>query len=264
MTFPLHAIKSFLKAFLPDAVLRGYRCLTGCPRRIFNAFTRVYVDKRSGIYPILATEWGNIRRDLHPVDRRMDVLREHGVAGMATENISYLINELVKRFARNGVYCEVGVFQGYSLVSAALFNPSTRCIGIDNFSEFNTENGNCAILRRNLDRFELKNAQIHNDDYRAALRRLFLRERDLRINVYYYDGRHDYHSQVAGLEAVVPFLAPRCVILVDDINLPAVEKANAVFIKTHRDFRTAFRIKTRVNGSRDWWNGFEVITRLGT
>ena len=75
-----------------------------------------------------------------PIDRRMSVLEENGVKGMSTENIRYAINEIVRLFAADGLYVEVGSWKGCSLMSASLYNPSTECIGIDDFSQWDTKN----------------------------------------------------------------------------------------------------------------------------
>jgi len=106
----------------------------------------INIDKKSEIYALLKENWENYEADLYPKDDRMDTLRKKNVWSMSTENIKFFINEAVRRLARDGVYFEVGVFHGCSLLSAALFNYSTRCIGIDNFSQFDPEGKNEFII----------------------------------------------------------------------------------------------------------------------
>lgn len=249
-------IKEFLKKFLPPSGLRSLR------RWRAMALLRVRVDKKSEPYKILVENWRNYRFDLFPVDRRMRVLKDRGVEGMATENIKFFINELVRRFAQNGVYAEAGSYQGSSLLSAALFNPSTRCIGIDNFSQFDKQGINERVLKENLAKFQdLKNIEFTNMDYKKALSLLALREPHCKIDIYYYDGDHALESQLGGLSAVLPFLSSRCFIIVDDVNLTSVSRANEIFIKNNPDFKSVLRIKTGGMASLDWWNGFEIISR---
>jgi protein O-GlcNAc transferase len=214
------------------------------------------------VYKILEDGWEDYRNDLYPKDKRMAVLREKNVQGMGSENTRFLINEIVKRFAKNGIYLEVGTLCGNSLLSAALFNGSTRCIGIDNFSQYDTDGRNKRSLRDNLGKFsDPKNIEFYDQDYREAVSGIFSKEPALKINVYYYDGEHSYESQVEGLSIVLPYLADKCIILVDDINMGSVDRANKYFLRKNPDFKTAFKVRTKDNSSEDWWNGFEVITR---
>lgn len=192
----------------------------------------------------------------------MAALEGEHVAGMSTENIRLLVNELVRRYAPNGTYVEVGTFQGCSLLSAALFNPSTSCIGVDNFSQFDQDGKNEQILKENLARFpDCANITFYNQDYKEWFQRTFPGLSSHVIDVYFYDGSHAYENQYEGLQAALPFLAEKCIILVDDINIGFTAKANRDFIKKNPDFKSVFRIRTRANGSADWWNGFEIIAR---
>lgn len=216
-------------------------------------------EKAPVIKELVGINWSAVQYDYFPKDRRMRILDEKKIPGMNTENIRFLINELVKRFAKEKVYLEVGTYQGSSLLSAALFNPYTRCIGIDNFSQFRNRE---IQLRKNLELFnECKNIKFYNMDYKAAFKKLFSEDPDLKIAVYFYDGYHSYEEQKDGLDLMLPHLADQCIILVDDINWRQVEMANESFLDRNSDFRSVFKIKTKTNHSEDWWNGFEVIAR---
>ena len=236
----LHLLKIFLK------------------QQLFE-LTRIHVDRGSKIKKILEEGWEHYRIDIYPKDRRMNILEKEKVEGMGTENIRFLINEIVKRFAKNGTYLEVGILKGCSLLSAALFNPSCRCIGIDNFSLVeDSEN----ILIANLKNLgNPKNIEYYNMDYKEAINYLFSKKPELKINVYYYDGPHSFEDHLQGLRMILPHLAENCVILVDDVNWTHIRKADKIFIKENPSFKSVFKIKTKANPSRDWWDGFQVITR---
>ena len=188
---------------------------------------------------ILKNNWNNYEFDQYPIDRRMDILREKEIAGMSTENICLLINELVKNIAVNGTYLEVGIYRGRSIISAALFNPSTQCIGIDNFSESNGINRtfsgktidnipNEEVLNTNLSKFpELNNVTYYKNDCEEELKTL-----KAKIDVYFYDGNHSYESQIKGLNSILPRLSKNGIIIVDDVNLTDVQNANKKFIGT--------------------------------
>lgn len=260
--------KDLLRPYIPRPILSVYyplmRWYIRLCERLYYIFSRVRVDRRSGIAAILNECWADYRVDGHPKDRRMAVLAEKSVSGMSTENIRFLINEIVRRYAQNGVYLEVGTYQGGSLLSAALGNPSTRCIGIDNFSQFDPEGKNETFLRRNLAGFgDPANIEFYNEEYRAAFGRLFGGAPAAKVDVYYYDGEHSYRGQIDGLEAALPYLAERCIVLVDDVTWLHVARANRDFLRRHPAFRSAFRVRTQIAGAKaaDWHNGFEVLVR---
>ncbi len=257
-----YELKSLLRPYTPLVLRAAYSFWRRHYENFLYKFFRIHVDKKSKIYNILTENWQDYRIDLYPKDRRMSILEQKNVIGMSSENIRFLINEAVRKFAKEGLYLEVGTFYGNSLLSAALFNPSTRCIGIDNFSQHNPYNENEGIVRNNLGKFShSSNVEFYNQDYKEGIKRLFSHEPSCKVNVYYYDGFHHYRDQLQGLEIILPCLAQECVILVDDINLEDVEEANKAFLRKNPDFKSVFKVRTEKNGSKDWWNGFELITR---
>lgn len=214
------------------------------------------------VMEILKKCWEDFEKDLYPKDRRMQILEKENIGGMNTENIRFLFNEIVKKYAKNGVYLEVGVFKGSSLLSSALFNPATRCIGIDNFSQFNPEGKNQRTLIENISKLDYpKWIEIHNGDYRQVIKDLFSKEPDLKVNVYFYDGEHSYENQLNGLKIILPYLAPKCIIIIDDFNWEQVERANKDFIRENPDFKSIFQIRTESIHSKNWWNGIEILAR---
>lgn len=220
---------------------------------------------------LIVEGWDDYMVDQHPRDRRMLVISNQCVEGMNTENIRYLINETVRRYAQDGCYLEVGCWRGASLLSAALFNPTTTCVGVDNFEGFNEDRRNAGILDRNLGKFEFpKNIKVFNMDYRTGFAHVpySIWDGELRvqkfIDVYFYDGHHDYEDQMIGLEIALPFLNDRCIIMVDDPNEPQVDAANRKFLERHREFTTLFEFKhpyLKTHRSHPWWNGMKVMGR---
>ncbi len=278
----LRSFKNRIRPYLPPFVVASYYSLQICPLifwpRLLYEFKLLIIRLKEKYYnsrpqdsiamvefnieTIINKNWVNFKEDPRPLDRRMSVLKLGGVHGLSTENIAFLINEIVRLSARNGVYLEVGTFKGYSILSAALYNPSTRCVGIDNFSQFDPMHINEKALRANLRKFGCpKNIEFYNLDYREGIKYLSSGKHTLKVNVYYYDGEHSYSNQAEGLRIILPYLSEKCIILVDDINCESVEKANMDFLTEYREFRSVFKVKTEENGSRGWWDGFEVITR---
>ena len=253
-------LKDLLRPYIPLFLLVARSFLHKSYKKLLYICFRVSIDKNSKIYPLLKENWKNYKKDLYPKDRKMKILKN--IYGLSTENIRFLINEVTRRFAKNGVYLEIGTFLGCSLLSAALFNYSTRCIGVDNFSEFNPKSENNSTFKKNLEKFNNpENIEFYNQDYKTVIPDLFSKEPNTKVNVYYYDGKHTYGNQLEGLNIILPHLSYKCVILVDDVNRRCVEEANKYFIKKNLDFKSVFKIKTEKSNSPDWGNGFEIITR---
>jgi hypothetical protein len=217
-------------------------------------------SNKKKIKMILKNCWQNYESDFFPEDRRMYALEYKRVEGMSVENVRFLINELVRNFARLGTYLEVGTWRGCSLLSAALYNPTAKCIGIDDFSEFDQYKNNEKILNDNLEKFgRPENIKFYKGDYKEVVSKIFAENPELKINVYFYDGNHSYEDQLYGLKIMLPYFAQKAVIIVDDLNWERVEKANSDFIKENPEFKSLIKIKTGGDGAPDWWNGIEII-----
>lgn len=211
---------------------------------------------------ILTEGWCDCTVDDHPIDRRMRVIVERGVDGMSTENVRYLINEIVRRYAQGGTYLEVGSYRGCSLLSAAIFNPTTLCVGIDDFSGFKESGDNRAALHTNIEACgSPPNIEFYECSFLDGLRRFRAEHAERKVDVYFYDASHDYVSQVLGLVRALPLLAERCLIVVDDLNWEGPDAANRFFVQKHPEFRVLYRQLTPKNASPTWWNGIEVIGR---
>lgn len=225
---------------------------------------------------ILKDCWDNYKSDLFPKDRRMRILEELRVEGMNSENIRFLINETVKRIGRNAIYLEIGTYRGCSLLSAALFNPHARCIGIDDFSEFRNfsidkalklkhgmdNRDNRDVLVENLEKFGMpKNIRFIHGDYKDVIEMFFKKKMRLKVDVFFFDGEHTYESHLEAMNTIKPFLAKDCLILIDDTNWSGPRKASRQFTKENPEFKSIFSVRTPGNFSKKWWNGFEVIAR---
>lgn len=225
-------------------------------RKLRNYFLQIKINK------IIKNNWNDYKKDLFPKDRRMKVIEDNKIIGLNTENVRFIINEIVRIFAKNGFYFEVGVFQGASFLGAGIFNDLTRCIGIDDFSEFDEYKQNENTFYKNLSKLKnLKNIEFYKGDYKDVIEKIFTKEPNLKIDVYFYDGNHSYKDQIAGLRCILPYLARQCIIIVDDINWDQVRKANDDFLKENPDFVSLFKIKTKGDRSPDWWNGLQIMGR---
>jgi len=195
---------------------------------------------------------------LHPIDRRMKIIDDFGIEGMSTENTRFLINELVRLYAKT--YLEVGSFKGSTIISASVFNENVRCISIDNFSEFDGAGTNNSVIQKNIIKANVSNIECYNADYKDAIKDIFSNEPELKIDIYFYDGNHSYENQLNGLNVMLPHLSSKCIIFVDDINWDDVKNANNVWLSENPEFK-CHNIFTEANSSKTWWNGFSIIYR---
>src|SRR5262249_42638689 len=143
-------------------------------------------------------------------------------------------------------YAEVGCFRGASLVGALSGHPGRRALAVDNFSLFDPEGHNRRILAANLAAFGLRQqVQFHNQDFMECL--LVLRRTPLKVGMYFYDGAHDYRSQLLGLLLAVPLLAPRALLVVDDSNCAGVKQATWDFLALQPEGRLLLDLPTPRN-----------------
>ena len=186
--------------------------------------------------------------------------------GMTTANVLQLLNAAVACMESGEIYCEVGCFQGSTLIGALLNQSDRMAYAIDNFSEFDFSSENRAKLLQNLATFQLEEQVFFcEQDFESFFADLRSLETSDRIGVYLYDGAHDYRSQLMGLLLVKPFLADRALIIVDDSNWDAVQQANWDFIAAHPQCQMLLDLPTPAKSyeqmsSCSFWNGLQILS----
>lgn len=194
------------------------------------------------------------------------------LTGFSGEKLVGAIQRLIEaqKNLKNTCYLEVGVFQGLTLLSAALANPDKACFGVDNFSFFNEENENHEIVKKRIEKLRLPNANIIDSGFEEAFSNLENHLGGRKIGVYFIDGPHDYRSQLTCLMFAKPYLADHAVILVDDSNYQHVRQANADFLRTFDEFALLFEAYTPAHPANlndekksraleGWWNGLNIL-----
>jgi predicted O-methyltransferase YrrM len=148
-----------------------------------------------------------------------------GIWGMIVPNKMQMIRHAVSFLEPGEIYLEAGVLQGMSLICATKDN-DVRAIGVDNWSQFPTSQGNDVLTKRNLidagvsDRVTLIEDNIHKVLLGGGLPK---------IGVYYYDANHDYFETLSGLEFALPNLADHALIIADDSAWPSPQEAIRLF-----------------------------------
>jgi predicted O-methyltransferase YrrM len=144
-----------------------------------------------------------------------------GVWGMIVPNKMAMIRYAASLLEPDEIYLEAGVLQGMSMICATKDN-DVHAVGVDNWSQFPTSQGNDVLTKKNLieagvaDRVILIEDNIH----RVLLTRVFPK-----VGVYYYDANHDFFETLAGLEEILPHLAKDALIIVDDSAWPSPSEA---------------------------------------
>ncbi len=208
--------------------------------------------------PNLYENWG--QDSVRPKSERFgQVLNQ--VPGMTTTNVMQLLNFAVECMEPDEVYCEIGCYQGSTLIGALLDHPERMAYAIDNFSEFDPVGQNLEKLIDHLSKFGLQD-QIYfcNQDFEE----FFLELREInpedKIGVYLYDGAHDYRSQLIGLLLVKPFLAEKALIIVDDSNMGTVQQANWDFVAANPECNVLLELPTPRNAYPTFWNGIQILS----
>src|SRR5919199_1380550 len=180
------------------------------------------------------------------------------VQGVTTVNVMQLLNWAVACMEPEEVYCEVGCFQGASLIGALLEHPEQMAYGVDNFSEFDTLGDSFDNLIANLSNFNLENQVIFcPQDVEEFFFELTASQIEDKIGLYFYDGAQDYRSRLMGLLLVKPFLANQALIVLGHCNWEATYQASLDFMAAHP--QSNLLLEFAANHSTGW-NGLHVIS----
>jgi hypothetical protein len=177
---------------------------------------------------------------------------------MSTYGIACLINKAVQSMSENHCYINVGVWKGFTYFAGVSGNDTKVCIGIDNFTEFGGP-------RDEFYSFFTKVQNPNTHFYEVDFRDFFKVGPKQKIGVYYYDGAHDYDSQLLALTLAEPFFAEDCVIFVDDTNWTAPRQATLDFINEYSAHSYDVLMDVQVNGEYGlhptFWNGLMILQR---
>lgn len=132
-----------------------------------------------------------------------------GIDGMSGNKTRHLYNNICN--LENSTYLEVGTWKGSSFVSALYENNNTYGICIDNWSEFG---GPRESFYENRDKY------LNPDNTKILDKSCWdVTESDLdgrTIDIYLYDGAHNYEEQKKAITYYQQFFSEYVVIMVDD------------------------------------------------
>ena len=178
------------------------------------------------------------------------------ISGMSSPKVRHLLNNICSIPGIN--YLEVGVWKGSTFVSALYRNSINSAIAIDNWVEFG---GPKVEFAQNLKHF-LKGHNIKVIERYCFETNLSLFNEA--IDVFLYDGRHDFESQRMAFHYFNPIFSEIFIAIVDDYNWYPVEHGTqAAFAEL--GYNVLFEKHLRAPFGRDvdndtayWWNGLYV------
>lgn len=211
-----------------------------------------FIEQCGEQWPDFADREKLARHD-HPKDRDLSVLPGE-IQGMATENKLMLLNLAMRNLEPDEVYVEIGCWKGLSLAGAASNNRDRRIYACDDFSQFN---GTSTQLEITIKKYTAPGqVQFSDMDYLSFLK--LAPWQPARIGAYFYDGGHSFEAQYQALNRVMPWLAPRALVIVDDTNAGQVRSANELFVSRVPELRLLSDIRTPGNEFPTWWNGVQI------
>lgn len=169
------------------------------------------------------------------------------IAEMPRSNVMQLLNLAVSCLAVEEIYCEVGTGQGLTLIGALLNHPDQAAYGVDNLSADDSSGENLAQLMGNLEKFQLED-QVYFCDQNCEDFFFDLREAGTsdRIGVFFYDGSHDYRSQLMGLMLAREFLADQALVIINNTNWATPKQAIGDFLSLNPESESLLDLSTIV------------------
>ena len=183
------------------------------------------------------------------------------VKGMTASNVMQLLNLAIACLEPGEIYCQIGCFQGASLIGALLEHPDQMAYAVDNSSEFNRWGDSYAQLLENLSSFNLDEQVIFcNQDVEEFFFELRASQFIEKIGLYFYDGAQDYRSRLMGLLLVEPFLADQALIVLSHCHWESTYQASLDYIASHPQSRLLLDFSNPQGNNLTDWQSLQVIS----
>ncbi|MBW4551315.1 MAG: tetratricopeptide repeat protein [Aphanocapsa sp. GSE-SYN-MK-11-07L] len=167
---------------------------------------------------------------MSPVALELEIITKQ-IIGTTTLDVLQLLNFVVGLLAPGEIYCEVGCFQGRSLIAALLNYPDQMAYAVDHFAEMNFQDQTPEKLANNLAEFNLSDQVfLCTQSFEEFFAELGTLETEDKIGVFFYDAAQDYQSQLSALVLVKPFLADQAVLVINGSNNEFVRQAIIDFL----------------------------------
>ncbi|GEM_PF-236271 len=178
--------------------------------------------------PSLYENWG--QDTINPISKEFEQVLNK-ISAKTTPNLMQLLNCGVECLDNEEIYCEIGCDQGVNLIGALLNNSEQIAYAVDNLDDDNFNQ-----LTENLTKFNVDEqvffCQQDFEEFFADLNDL---QPDLKIGIYFYNGKSDYRSVLLGLLLVQPFLSDQALIIVNNSNYTMVQQGNYDFLNSYEE-----------------------------
>jgi len=223
------------------------------PMMFPKGFTRVSQVLR--LFNMSFEIW-NTRLPEHTRESRQKLAELLHIPRMSTYAIGAILNEGVARLQDDQCFVNVGVWHGFTLLSGMIGNAEKTCIGIDNFSGFDSPS---EITTARFEKYKSARHFLYKMDYRAY----FAEHHRGQIGLYLYDGDHSYDNQLHGLRVAEPYFSEHCCILVDDTNREEPRQATLDFMKASAGkYQILLDQNTCIPDHPTFWDGIMIVQRV--
>ncbi|OLP17142.1 hypothetical protein BST81_17480 [Leptolyngbya sp. 'hensonii'] len=203
-------------------------------------------------------DWG--QESVRPRDDRFAQMLAQVESSLSASTLQ-LLNVAVTCLEAEEVYCEVGSAQGASLIAALLDHPDTLALAVDDFSDGDPFGTNAIQLMHHLETAALtEQVLFFQQDFAAFFYDLAQEEFPPKIGLYFYDGAHDYRSQLMSWLLVRPFLADRALLISPHSNWEAVQQASLDFIATYPACKVWLNLFTDHPHHPSFGNGLQILS----
>lgn len=178
--------------------------------------------------PTLYENWG--QKSIHPKSEHFQEILDR-VRGSTTTNIMQLLNFAVECMETDEIYGQIGCLPVEIAIAALLDRPDRMACVVGNFSQFDPSGETQEKFIDRLSDFNLEEQVIFCD---RQVEEFFFDLRETlpasKIGVYFYDGSHDYRSQMLALLMAKNFLAERALMIINGSQWSSVQQAIGDFL----------------------------------
>jgi protein O-GlcNAc transferase len=183
------------------------------------------------------------------------------LGGRTTANMLQLLNAAVAELELGEIYCEIGCGPGTTVIGALLGQDDRLAYAVDNLTDRDPTCETALQLSQNLAAFGLEEQVFFCDqDFEAFFTDLRDLQPEEQIGVYFYNGPHDYRSQLLALLLVKPFLAEQALIVIGESNWEMGQQATLDFLAAHPQSKLVLDLSTPTIDHPSFGNGIQVLS----
>ncbi len=172
-----------------------------------------------------------------------------------------LLNWSVQCLESDEIYCQVGCFPAAFLVGALLNQSEKIAYLVDNLANDEESESQLEQLSHCLKSFSLEEQIVFSEqDVSEFVTDLNEFAPETKIGVYFYNASSDYRSVFLSLLLIVPLLAEKAVIVINNSNWSSVQQACADFIATQPQSQLLLSLPTPNPDYPTFSNGIQVVS----